>query len=60
MEQSSVCQLISLLARTIEAISFTLLLNDHKLGDLIKQYVLQLFDRNELDKLADAKLTSNK
>lgn len=60
MEQSSVFQLISLLARTIEAISFTLLLNDHKLGDLIKQYVLQLFDRNELDKLADAKLTSNK
>lgn len=42
MEQSSVFQLISLLARTIEAISFILLLSDHKLGELIKQYVLQL------------------
>ena len=33
-------QLTSLLARTIEAISFVLLLSDHKLGELVKKYVL--------------------
>lgn len=38
-EQSSVSQLLSLLARTIEAISFVLLLSDHRLGELISQYV---------------------
>ena len=32
-------QLLSLLARTIEAISFILLLSDHKLGELISQCV---------------------
>lgn len=36
-EQSSVAQLLSLLARTIEAISFVLLLNDYRLGELITQ-----------------------
>ncbi|KAI0662717.1 nucleoporin [Cubamyces menziesii] len=36
-EQSSVSQLLSLLSRTIEAIAFLLLLNDHKLGELIAQ-----------------------
>ncbi|KAI0670007.1 nucleoporin [Trametes maxima] len=36
-EQSSVSQLLSLLGRTIEAISFLLLLSDHKLGELIAQ-----------------------
>ncbi len=41
-EQSSVSQLLSLLARTIEAISFILLLSDHRLGELISQYVLHL------------------
>ncbi|PIL32067.1 transporter [Ganoderma sinense ZZ0214-1] len=34
-EQSSVAQLLGLLGRTIEAISFVLLLNDHKLGELV-------------------------
>ncbi|KAL1952061.1 hypothetical protein VTO73DRAFT_1210 [Trametes versicolor] len=34
-EQSSVSQLLSLLGRTIEAISFILLLSDHRLGELI-------------------------
>lgn len=36
-EQSSVAQLQTLLTRTIEAISFVLLLNDYRLGDLIAQ-----------------------
>ncbi|KAI0963698.1 hypothetical protein AcW1_000705 [Taiwanofungus camphoratus] len=36
-EQESVSELLSLLARTIEAISFILLLNDHRLGELIRQ-----------------------
>ncbi|KAH7928555.1 nucleoporin [Leucogyrophana mollusca] len=36
-EQSSVAQLQSLLNRTIEAISFILLLNDYRLGELIAQ-----------------------
>ncbi|KAI0735282.1 nucleoporin [Earliella scabrosa] len=36
-EQSSVSQLLSLLGRAIEAISFILLLSDHKLGELIAQ-----------------------
>ncbi|TFY65154.1 hypothetical protein EVJ58_g2157 [Rhodofomes roseus] len=36
-EQSSVSQLTSLLGRTIEAISFILLLSDHRLGELIRQ-----------------------
>ncbi|KAI0374276.1 nucleoporin [Pilatotrama ljubarskyi] len=36
-EQSSVSQLLSLLGRTIEALSFLLLLNDHRLGELIGQ-----------------------
>ena len=53
MEQSSVFQLTSLLARTIEAISFVLLLNDHKLGELIKQYVGHvLLAERQLDTLA--------
>ncbi|TBU35136.1 nucleoporin [Dichomitus squalens] len=34
-EQSSVAQLLSLLGRSIEAIAFILLLNDHRLGELI-------------------------
>ena len=34
-EQGSVAQLLSLLSRTIEAISFALLLTDYRLGDLI-------------------------
>ncbi|EMD42139.1 hypothetical protein CERSUDRAFT_90739 [Gelatoporia subvermispora B] len=36
-EQNSVSQLMSLLARAIEAISFVLLLCDHRLGELIGQ-----------------------
>ena len=36
-EQSSVLQLLNLLGRTIEAISFILLLSDHRLGELISQ-----------------------
>ncbi|KZT06007.1 nucleoporin [Laetiporus sulphureus 93-53] len=36
-EQNSVSQLISLLTRTIEAISFVLLLNDHRVGEVVKQ-----------------------
>ncbi|KAI0094802.1 nucleoporin [Irpex rosettiformis] len=36
-EQGSVAQLLSLLSRTIEAISFVLLLTDHRLGDLIHE-----------------------
>ncbi|KAH9857879.1 nucleoporin [Lenzites betulinus] len=36
-EQSSVSQLLNLLGRTIEAISFILLLSDHRLGELISQ-----------------------
>ncbi|KAG6898064.1 hypothetical protein C0992_006542 [Termitomyces sp. T32_za158] len=36
-EQNSVSELISLLSRTIEALSFVLLLNDYMLGDLISQ-----------------------
>ncbi|THH00942.1 hypothetical protein EW026_g1653 [Hermanssonia centrifuga] len=36
-EQSSVIQLLNLLGRTIEAISFVLLLTDHRLGELIAQ-----------------------
>ncbi|KAF9568469.1 nucleoporin [Agrocybe pediades] len=36
-EQSSVSELQSLLARTIEALSFVLLLNDYQLGDLISK-----------------------
>jgi nuclear pore complex protein Nup155 len=34
-EQSSVSQMLSLLTRTIEAISFVLLLIDHRWGELI-------------------------
>ena len=34
-EQSSVAQLQALLTRTIEAISFVLLLNDYRLGELV-------------------------
>ena len=53
MEQSSVFQLTSLLARTIEAISFVLLLSDHKLGELVKKYVLPvLFAKRYLDTIA--------
>ncbi|KAG6332506.1 hypothetical protein ID866_6583 [Astraeus odoratus] len=37
VEQHSVSQLQSLLTRTIEAISFVLLLNDYRLGELIAQ-----------------------
>lgn len=36
-EQSSVSQMLSLLTRTIEAISFLLLLIDHRWGELIAQ-----------------------
>ncbi|KNZ78533.1 putative nucleoporin [Termitomyces sp. J132] len=36
-EQNSVLEIISLLSRTIEALSFVLLLNDYMLGDLISQ-----------------------
>ncbi|KAA1468695.1 nucleoporin [Dentipellis sp. KUC8613] len=36
-EQTSVAELQSLLARTIEGASFFLLLNDHRIGDLIAQ-----------------------
>ncbi|KAJ7596975.1 nucleoporin [Mycena floridula] len=36
-EQSSVSELLSLLARTIEALSFVLLLNDYRLPELITQ-----------------------
>ncbi|KAL4242212.1 non-repetitive/WGA-negative nucleoporin family protein [Abortiporus biennis] len=36
-EQSSVAQLVNLLKRTIEAISFILLLTDHNIGELIAQ-----------------------
>lgn len=36
-EQNSVAQLLALLTRTIEAISFVLLLIDHRLGELIAQ-----------------------
>ena len=36
-EQSSISQMLSLLTRTIEAISFALLLIDHRWGDLITQ-----------------------
>lgn len=39
MEQSSVLELQSLLTRTIEALSFVLLLNDYRLGELIFKYV---------------------
>jgi nuclear pore complex protein Nup155 len=34
-EQKSVAELQSLLSRTIEAVSFVLLLNDYRLGELI-------------------------
>ena len=36
-EQKSVAELQSLLSRTIEALSFTLLLNDYRLGELISK-----------------------
>jgi hypothetical protein len=36
-EQNSVSELLSLLTRTIEALSFVLLLNDYRLGELIRQ-----------------------
>ncbi|KAG6853585.1 hypothetical protein C0991_003109 [Blastosporella zonata] len=36
-EQNSVSELVALLGRTIEALSFVLLLNDYMLGDLISQ-----------------------
>ncbi|GLB36074.1 putative non-repetitive/WGA-negative nucleoporin C-terminal [Lyophyllum shimeji] len=36
-EQNSVSELLALLSRTIEALSFILLLNDYMLGDLISQ-----------------------
>lgn len=36
-EQNSVSELQSLLSRTIEALSFVLLLNDYQLGDLISK-----------------------
>ncbi|KAJ3551449.1 hypothetical protein NM688_g4699 [Phlebia brevispora] len=36
-EQSSVSQLLNLLGRTIEAVSFVLLLTDHRIGELISQ-----------------------
>jgi nuclear pore complex protein Nup155 len=34
-EQQSVMQLQALLSRTIEAISFILLLHDHRMGEII-------------------------
>jgi nuclear pore complex protein Nup155 len=36
-EQSSVSELMVLLSRTIEALSFVVLLNDYRLGELISQ-----------------------
>lgn len=36
-EQNSVSELMALLSRTIEALSFVLLLSDYRLGDLISQ-----------------------
>jgi nuclear pore complex protein Nup155 len=41
-EQKSVAELQALLARTIEGVSFFLLLIDHRIGELIGQYVLSL------------------
>ncbi|KAF8078700.1 nucleoporin [Lyophyllum atratum] len=41
-EQNSVAELLSLLSRTIEALSFVLLLNDYMLGDLIAQCDLEI------------------
>jgi nuclear pore complex protein Nup155 len=38
-EQNSVAQLQALLTRTIEAISFVLLLNDYRLGELLTRQV---------------------
>jgi nuclear pore complex protein Nup155 len=37
LEQQSVSQLQRLLGRTTEAISFVLLLHDHRMGEIIKQ-----------------------
>jgi hypothetical protein len=38
-EQKSVAELQALLARTIEGVSFFLLLIDHRIGELVGQYV---------------------
>jgi len=42
-EQNSVSELQTLLTRTIEALSFVLLLNDYRLGELITKYTVCLF-----------------
>ena len=42
-EQKSVAELQALLARTIEGVSFFLLLIDHRIGELIGQWVYPLF-----------------
>jgi len=41
-EQKSVAELQTLLARTIEGVSFFLLLIDHRIGELVGQYVFPL------------------
>lgn len=41
-EQNSVSELTLVLTRTIEALSFILLLNDYRLGDLINQLVFSI------------------
>lgn len=38
-EQNSVSELLSLLTRTIEALSFVLLLSDYRLSELIQRWV---------------------
>ncbi|KAJ7492694.1 nucleoporin [Mycena latifolia] len=45
-EQISVSELLSLSTRIIEALSFVLLLNDYKLGELVAKYVICVSERN--------------
>lgn len=42
-EQNSVSELQTLLTRTIEALSFVLLLSDYRLGELIAKYAIYVF-----------------
>lgn len=42
-EQNSVSELQTLLTRTIEALSFVLLLSDYRLGELIAKYAICVF-----------------
>jgi hypothetical protein len=42
-EQNSVSELQTLLTRTIEALSFVLLLSDYRLGELIAKYAICIF-----------------